>query len=79
MLQEFGVTCACGAVYTEHWKQLLKEFGAACVCGAVYTQQNLCSTGLCRGCVISSLVIQVLRGEPPRISMQGTYLLGMCD
>ena len=38
ILQEFGVTCACGAVYTEHWKQLLKEFGAACVCGAVYTQ-----------------------------------------
>ena len=29
MLQEFGITCACGAVYTEHWKQLLKEFGAA--------------------------------------------------
>ena len=40
MLQEFGVTCACGAVYTEHWKQLLKEFGAACVCGAVYTQHG---------------------------------------
>ena len=38
MLQEFGVTCACGAVSPEHWKQLLKEFGAACVCGAVYTQ-----------------------------------------
>ena len=37
MLQEFGVTCACGAVYTKHWKQLLKEFGAACVCVVLYT------------------------------------------
>ena len=31
MLQEFGVTCACGAVYTEHWKQLLH------VCVVLYT------------------------------------------
>ena len=37
MPQEFGVTCACGTVYTEHWKQLLKEFGAACVCVVLYT------------------------------------------
>ena len=33
MLQEFGVTCACGAVYTEHWKQPLKEFVAIALMG----------------------------------------------
>ena len=67
MLQEFGITCACGAVYTEHWKQLLKEFGAACVCGAVYTQHwrqllkefvaiPVCSTdGALGGCPISTI------------------------
>ena len=63
MLQEFGVTCACGAVYTQHWRQLLQEFGAACVCGTVYTRhwKNICSSGYPAEAVFISSLHSVAR------------------
>ena len=78
VLQEFGVTHACGTVYTQHWRQLLQEFGAAYVCDTVYTQhwEKMCSPGSCRGCVYQ-LTSQC--GEVNRLRLVCRSVMKKCD